>query len=274
MKLLTMMTGLAATAALFGMAAPACAEQVNISTTGFTPPFGAVGNSVAFSGTANGVTVNVLASGWTASRDANGGLVFAPSYMSRGPLGLGVTSAEELKTGGINRFDRLDNFEGFDFVLFQFDRNVTITSAVLNETSLLNGVRDNESSVGAGMSALPWNSRLDLANGAVFDGLSIDFNDVARYLAPNIITRPDVPFNLGGLAGNVWVIGANLNNDDTVTIGNITSPSYDAFNIQRLTVNTVDAVPEPANWALMLAGFGMVGLGLRRRGQPRRTTLA
>ena len=274
MTMLRLMTALAATTAVICMAAPAAAEQVNITTTGFTPPFGTVGNSVAFSGTSNGVTVNVLASGWTATRTDTGGYTFAQSYMSRGPLGLGVTSADELLTNGMFRFDRLDNNNGFDFVLFQFDRNVAITSAILNETSLLNGVKDNESTAGIGMTSLPWDTRLDLSDPSVFGGLSIDFNDVDRYFAPNIFTRPDVPFNLGGLSGNVWMIGANLNNDDTVTFGNTVSPSFDAFNIQRLTVNTIDAVPEPSTWAMMLAGFGLVGMGMRRRSPVRGTVVA
>lgn len=264
--MLRIMTALAATATLtLGLAAPAAAEQVNINTTGFTPPFGPVGNSAIFSGTSNGVTVNVLASAWTATATDTGGYAFAPSYLGRGPLGLGVTSADELLTNGMFRFDRVDNMDGFDFVLFQFDRVVTITSAILNQTSLLNGTEDNESSVGAGMTSLPWNVRLDLSDASAFGDLSLGFNDVARYLPPNIFTRPDVPFNLDGLAGNVWMIGANLHNTDTVTFGDTASPSYDAFNIQRLTVNTADAVPEPASWAMLIAGFGAVGLGIRRK---------
>lgn len=264
MTMRKLMGAFAATTAMLGMMAPAAAEQVDISMTnrGFSPPFGVVGNSVAFAGTSNGVTVNVLASGWTATRIATGHYSFAQSYLSRGFLGLGVTSATELLTNGMFSFDRLDNNDGFDFVLYQFDRNVTITSAILNETSVLNGVRDNESSIGIGMTNLPWNTRLDLSDAAVLGGLSIDFFDVDRYLAPDIFTRPNVPFNLGAQSGNVWMIGANLHNDDTVTIGSITSDSFDAFNIQRLTVT---AVPEPASWAMMIAGFALVGGGLRRR---------
>ncbi len=34
---------------------------------------------------------------------------------------------------------------------------------------------------------------------------------------------------------------------------------------QVLTATGLDAVPEPASWALMIAGFGMVGTALRRR---------
>lgn len=270
--MLKSLAALAAATLTLGLAAPAAAEQVNITTTGFTPPFGQVGNTATFSGTSNDVTVNVLASAWTATPTNGGGYAFAPSYLGRGPLGLGVTSADELLTNGMFRFDRLDNNDGVDFILLQFDRAVAITSAILNETSLLNGTADNESSVGAGMTGLPWDTRLDLSDASVFGDLAIGFNDVARSLSPNIFTRPDVPFNLAGLTGNVWMIGANLHNDDTVTFGDIASPSYDAFNIQRLTVTTAGAVPEPATWALMLVGFGAIGLGMRR--QTKKKTMA
>jgi hypothetical protein len=259
------MAALATATVTLGLAAPAAAEQVNINTTGFTPPFGEVGNTATFSGTSNNVTVNVLASAWTATAVDGGGYAFAPSYLGKGPLGLGVTSADELLTNGMFRFDRVDNNNGFDFVLLQFDRAVAITSAILNETSLLNGMADNESSIGAGMTSLPWDTRLDLSDASMFGDLSLGFNDVARFLSPNIFTRPDVPFNLDGLTGNVWMIGANLHNDDTVTFGDTSSPSFDAFNIQRLTVTTAGAVPEPATWAMMIVGFGAIGLTMRRK---------
>lgn len=43
-----------------------------------------------------------------------------------------------------------------------------------------------------------------------------------------------------------------------------------SFNIDNVTVDTraivtPNAVPEPASWAMMLTGFGIVGAGLRRR---------
>lgn len=39
------------------------------------------------------------------------------------------------------------------------------------------------------------------------------------------------------------------------------------------TISVAGAVPEPATWALMLFGFGAIGLGMRRRGQKDRSTL-
>ena len=51
-------------------------------------------------------------------------------------------------------------------------------------------------------------------------------------------------------------------------IGNA-SPSVD--NV-RLTTRAIaaSAVPEPATWTMMLAGFGLVGFGMRRRGDMTR----
>lgn len=47
-----------------------------------------------------------------------------------------------------------------------------------------------------------------------------------------------------------------------------TSPAQDAFEVANFSVA---AVPEPASWALMISGFGLVGGALRRREQTRVT---
>ncbi|WP_239018306.1 PEPxxWA-CTERM sorting domain-containing protein [Sphingomonas flavalba] len=268
---LKMVTGLIATAAL-GMATQAIAETVNINTAPplFGPVVGPVGNTAIFTGTANGTTISALASAWSATRNADGSLTFASSRLVGGILGLGVLSEAEGAAGSFNGFGRMDNADQFDFILFQFDRDVTITSAVMNAGRVLNGLPDNESSVGAVTSAAPWNTVLDLSDPATFAGLSMTFNDIDGLIDPSPIVRTDVPFHLPGMAGNVWMIGATLNNQDIVTFGNGSTESFDAYYLARLTVNSV---PEPASWAMMLAGFGLVGAGMRRRA-PRRVTYA
>jgi hypothetical protein len=40
------------------------------------------------------------------------------------------------------------------------------------------------------------------------------------------------------------------------------------FGTYTLTIANAAAVPEPATWGMMVAGFGMVGFGLRRRAKP------
>ncbi len=37
------------------------------------------------------------------------------------------------------------------------------------------------------------------------------------------------------------------------------------FELDNITVGTTAPVPEPASWAMLVAGFGLIGVGLRRR---------
>ena len=46
------------------------------------------------------------------------------------------------------------------------------------------------------------------------------------------------------------------------------------FNFDQSLVSSVGGVPEPAAWALLLSGFGLIGAGLRRRRETIRTTFA
>lgn len=41
----------------------------------------------------------------------------------------------------------------------------------------------------------------------------------------------------------------------------------------RISVDTVSAVPEPSSWAMMIAGFGMIGALTRKRQNPLRSRL-
>ena len=49
------------------------------------------------------------------------------------------------------------------------------------------------------------------------------------------------------------------------------SSTQNAFEVDNLAIN---AVPEPATWAMMLLGFGAVGFAMRRRRQPVMAQLA
>lgn len=50
-----------------------------------------------------------------------------------------------------------------------------------------------------------------------------------------------------------------------VANSNVGVPGRLIFNVRGGVVNVPDAVPEPASWALMIGGFGLVGGALRRR---------
>ena len=82
---------------------------------------------------------------------------------------------------------------------------------------------------------------------ATFTGSDI-FNPAnGSQLDPNL--NPLVRFNLSG-AHVASVAGLRL------------SSTSNAFETDNFTIN---AVPEPATWAMMLVGFGAVGFGMRRR---------
>lgn len=68
----------------------------------------------------------------------------------------------------------------------------------------------------------------------------------------------------GGSATLVTVSGFNGFTVDEVQIS--TSANYQLFidNITATAVEAAPGVPEPATWAMMIAGFGMVGSALRR----------
>ena len=53
-----------------------------------------------------------------------------------------------------------------------------------------------------------------------------------------------------------------------------TDESWGIDNFVVSTETAVTAVPEPASWALMLTGFGIVGSALRRRGSLRQRAIA
>ena len=69
-------------------------------------------------------------------------------------------------------------------------------------------------------------------------------------------------FKLYELEGDGASSGFNFN-----TIGLLTPNGKNQPDISHLSFWTVDpaAVPEPANWAMMIAGFGLVGSAMRRQ---------
>ena len=56
------------------------------------------------------------------------------------------------------------------------------------------------------------------------------------------------------LGDNIWYHEFDGGVGRTINIGNFS-----------ITQSTAGAVPEPATWAMMIAGFGMIGAGMRTR---------
>jgi hypothetical protein len=86
--------------------------------------------------------------------------------------------------------------------------------------------------------------------------------------APRPIAPPGTPFPLGSTDLQAWIRNANLDPDwlriGTDIIGGSPAPTFNmAFTL------TGAGVPEPATWAVMLLGFGVVGAAFRRRARLR-----
>ncbi len=116
------------------------------------------------------------------------------------------------------------------------------------------------------------------------------FNPSGSFLAEGIPGPGGATIKIGALMGtflaaptgpsDYFLIGYGT----TITLASITSvfgqvnDTYypndgGAFLVDVSLRETSGAVPEPASWALMLAGFGLMGAAMRRANGQRRTNL-
>ena len=65
--------------------------------------------------------------------------------------------------------------------------------------------------------------------------------------------------------GNVAANGGTLAGGGTFRVQNVTGATASPFSINGTVAAVAGAVPEPASWAMMIAGVGFVGVSLRRR---------
>jgi hypothetical protein len=167
--------------------------------------------------------------------------------------GLGVTSGDD--DNGANNQHTIDNDTRKDFVILQFDKPVALKTATFNTFSVNGASKDSDATLKYGWSDLNWNSALNLNNqnvsvlNALFDGTYTSLSPSNNGASNTRNINPDLHW------GDIWLIGADFTNSDH---------RIDGFKITNLAV-----IPEPATWAMMIAGFGFVGAVARRRAQPR-----
>lgn len=225
--------GVLVSAALIATAAPTAASAALVTfdfTGGNTSTWGSVGNTMTF--TQAGLSVTVSA--WSKS-----GSTVNAAYLGRYDKGLGVTN-------GVNDDSHtVDNSGNYDFLVFKFNQTVEAESAIFAAFG------DTDASIGVGNAA-----SYSITNWASVQSLFGTFEDNS-----GTSSGGSRAINITNEQGNLLFVGAGLGN-----VGN-----NDYFKLSKLTVNTVapPAVPEPATWAMMIAGFGLVGASLRRRaGKP------
>ena len=97
----------------------------------------------------------------------------------------------------------------------------------------------------------------------VFNGATVLYTHALPLIpfAAGNFGNPDAPFS-GMNAGQGYVF-FNVNSTSPITKVVFTqADTFGAFEFDNLTIGTV---PEPATWALLIAGFAMVGFSMRRR---------
>lgn len=234
-----------AAALAFAPSVSALAATTISFTGGSSGTDGTDGNIRSFSG--GGITVQ--ASAW--SYDVN---TLEKAYLGWYSSGLGVTNNGE-GDGSSSNSHTIDNLGQSDFVLLIFNSAVNIASAKLTPFTISSDAKDNDAFVSYANSSGAFTSPNPTAlalNNSVFgtlqtNGYNVNGNNTLPF---------ETALNSAGKFGNVWVIGAARPNPDS---------NDDGFKLSSITVTA--AVPEPATWAMMLIGFGVIGAGLRRRGQ-------
>jgi hypothetical protein len=241
---------LVAGALLFAAAPASAATTIDFTTGSGSATDGSDGNIRSFS--AGGITVQ--ASAWSYY-----GSALHQSWLGDYSHGLGVTNPLE-GSGSSGNSHTVDNYGGQrDFVVLIFNQSVRIESAVLYpfDVDPASGTQlDNDALVSFAtlMGAFTTPATALTTGSPVWGSLSGSAYDVAGNLGAGYSTS----FASAGKYGNVWIIGASdwslMTNPDRY---------YDGFKISSILVSK--AVPEPATWAMMLFGFGAMGLALRRR---------
>lgn len=229
------------------VASPAQAASVvkNFDLTGSMADNGPYGNALKFSAN-NDSSLQVKVTGWQSGQFTNR---INSAYVGAYGAGIGVTGRIDL--GGVGAFHQIDNAFGYtDFLLLQFNRAVTLSSALLNVYQMV-GVAGRDSDLAfynaGGITTTAWDSNIDLS---IYSTLPSTWTTVEGGSASG-----DRTIGATG-ASTKWLLGAAF-----LPVGD----RDDGFKIQSLSVSEVAAVPEPASWALMIVGFAAVGMSLRRR---------
>lgn len=229
------------------LAATPAMGGTTINLTGSSASDGPDGNIRSF--TAGGINVQAMAYSYDGTTLENG-------WLGQFSSGLGVTNNDE-GNGTSGNSHTVDNLGQNDFVAFVFDRAVNISSAVLNPFSVSGNVLDNDAWVSFGTLNGAYNGGTPMAiplGSPIWSTLNTNPN--AKNVVGNLGSGYSTSLNMTGY-GNVWIIGASRAGY------NFVDNRVDGFKIGSLSVTA--AVPEPATWAMMIVGFGMVGAAMRRR---------
>lgn len=231
-------------------------------------------NTVAlFSGTGSTVsnnainindgTVKVQVTAWnTTSTNLSSGSSRARGTLSQWDFGLGASYTNDGS-------HTVDNAGRYDFILLQFDTKVALNTVTFtsgwdgyDSDATISRANVDHAALGITYKSVGstfWNAA----------GTQLQANKTASMTANNnfvngVVNTSRRQVNPTLVTSNVWLIAAKIGDNDTYG---------DAFKIKGFTyVDPYDnggAVPEPATWAMLILGMGMVGGTMRRKARTR-----
>ena len=105
--------------------------------------------------------------------------------------------------------------------------------------------------------------------------IEFDFSKIQTGIAFQLVTNPGASIFAAYLGATLVATGTSFTNSaKPVPFYGFTGGSFDrviltasraALLLDNLQLSVAGGVPEPASWALMIAGFGLVGAAARRR---------
>lgn len=220
------------------------ASAQTFNTTGNMADNGTYGNEIYFTPTDHTSSLQLRVTGWQSNQSNN---AITKAWVGAYGPGLGVTGYSD--ASGNYGYHQVDNAFGYtDFVMLQFSAPVVLKSLDLNSFTMgASTVKDNDMAFyAASVPEARWNSAIDLT----------DYVTAPSLWTTAAGTGKDGVVSTGAsIASKEWLVGAAFN-----------SGNNDGFKIASITVApSVGAVPEPASWAMMILGVGLVGGSLRGR---------
>jgi hypothetical protein len=158
---------------------------------------------------------------------------------------------------------------GVDVTSLSIDLQVSASYAGTNQRLAgLWGVANDGTSV----SAYPIIELSDLGNSLVFRGYDVTTDSWTNLAAATVgVHTLGISLGVGGFSYSIdGTVFDTAPRDGSTSIGSVILQGYNTGNSydiawDNLATASGGAVPEPANWALMIVGFGGVGAMMRRR---------
>lgn len=187
------------------------------------------------------------------------------SFLGAYGQGLGATSVGDGSANssgvwsGSNNTHTIDNVGAQDFIILQFDRKVKLISATFTPFAVSSST-DSDATIGvrnlANQSDLGSNAAINLTSRASLNALI-----GTQYERDSSLGSTNRALDPNNYVGRLWLIAASLQTSNQRYYDN----KKDGYKLKDIKVQTVGAVPEPTNWALMITGFGLAGAAMRRR---------